>query len=112
MLLYRIRFGLTYNLILSSPDRLPRYLIQDAAQPLSPSRRRARFRPITSFHNVLTKLVREIAIESQSKKEDQAAGKRMLPPVMVLGEEEGVICEVDVLSGVMGRLHREVLARF
>jgi hypothetical protein len=107
-------FGLTYNLILPSPDRLPRYLIQDASQPLSASRRRARFRPITSFYDVLTKLARETAAEYTSLKESDQVKKtaaKYMPPVMVLGAEEGVVCEVDVLKGVMGRLHREVLGR-
>lgn len=35
-----------------------------------------------------------------------------MPPVMVLGEEEGVVCDVDVVRSVMGKLHREVMARF
>jgi len=35
--------------------------------------------------------------------------KGEMPPVMVLGAEEGLVCEVELVRETMAKLHREVL---
>lgn len=45
----------------------------------------------------------------ETKRRGRGSTKGEMPPVMVLGEQEGLVCEVEVVRETMAKLHREVL---